>query len=136
MSSHSIVRGFNPGGAPSSYRSQTHLAVHAQPTPILKTSMHYRQSQAASPKKKKGPMFTIGSSSGEEESSLETRYRSSLSEKLHRGDGSDGSAGKKQTTFKEEVAIGRAAGHSPVFESDDEDEEISESAIDDDDDDS
>ncbi|KAK3678566.1 hypothetical protein LTR78_001864 [Recurvomyces mirabilis] len=133
MSTHSIVRGFVPGGAPSSYRSQTHLPVHVQPTPILKNSPSYRHSEV--PKKKKGPMFTIGTSSGEDESSLETRYRSSLSESLRRPDGSDGSAGsKKQTTFKEEVAIGRAAEHSPVFESDDEDDEVSESAIDDDDD--
>ncbi|KAK3668235.1 hypothetical protein LTR22_000920 [Elasticomyces elasticus] len=136
MSTHSIVRGFNPSGAPSSYRSQTHLAVHAQPTPILKTSAQYRQAQASLPKqKKKGPMFTIGTSSGEEESSLETRYRSSLSESLKRSDGSDSSTGaKKKTTFKEEVAIGRAAESGSALESDTEDEDVSESATDEDDD--
>ncbi|TKA67608.1 hypothetical protein B0A55_09784 [Friedmanniomyces simplex] len=134
MSTHSIVRGFNPAGAPSSYRSQTHLAVHAQPTPILKTSAQYQQAQASLPKKKKGPMFTIGTSSGEEESSLETRYKSSLSASLKRSDGSDSSAGgKKKTTFKEEVAVGRAAADNAVY-SDEEDDEISESAIEDDDD--
>ncbi|KAK5108430.1 hypothetical protein LTR62_008317 [Meristemomyces frigidus] len=133
MSTHSIVRGFVAGGAPSSYRSQTHLAAHMPPTPILKNSPSYRQTEI--PRKKKGPMFTIGTSSGEDESSLETRYRSSMSDNIRRPDGSDGSTGsKKQTTFKEEVAIGRAAEHSPVFESDDEDDEVSESAIDDDDD--
>lgn len=79
-------------------------------------------------------MFTIGTSSGEEESSLESHmYRSSLSESIRRG-GSSASS-KKQTSFKDEVLVGRAAEHSPVFEeSDDEDEEVSESAIEDDDD--
>lgn len=125
MSTHSIVRGFTPGGAPSSYRSQTNLA--AQPTPILKTSPKYQPAQP----RKKGAMFTIGTSSGEDESSLDSHmYKSSLSESLKNR------ANKKQTSFKDEIAIGRAAAarHSPVFESDDEDEEVSESAIDDDDD--
>ncbi|KAM0723924.1 hypothetical protein Q7P37_000915 [Cladosporium fusiforme] len=125
MSTHSIIRGFKPGGAPSSYRSQTNLA--SQPTPILKTSPKYQPSQP----KKKGAMFTIGTSSGEDESSLDSHmYKSSLSESLKTRES------KKQTSFKDEVAIGRAASrHSPVFdESDDEDEEISESAIEDDDD--
>jgi hypothetical protein len=124
MSTHSIVRGFKPGGATSSYRSQTNLA--AQPTPILKTSPKYQPSHP----KKKPAMFTIGTSSGEDESSLDSHmYKSSLSESLKNREA------KKQTSFKDEVAIGRAASrHSPVFESDDEDEEISESAIDDDDD--
>ncbi|KAK0860421.1 hypothetical protein LTR87_017314 [Friedmanniomyces endolithicus] len=136
MSTHSIVRGFNPAGAPSSYRSQTHLAVHAQPTPILKTSPHYQQSQSSMPKKKKGPMFTIGTSSGEEESSLETRYKSSSFVGVKRADGSDSSTGgKKKTTFKEEVAIGRAAADNALY-SEEDDTEISESAIEDDDDDS
>jgi len=132
-SSHSIVRGFVPGGAPSSYRSQTHLA--AQPTPILKSSPHYQQ---AMPRKKKGPMFTIGTSSGEDDSSFERHmsYKSSLSERLQHPNGSSGSDdSKKQTSFKEEVAVGRAASReSPVFESDEEDDEVSESAIEDDDD--
>lgn len=125
MSTHSIIRGFTPGGAPSSYRSQTNLA--AQPTPILKTSPKYQPAQP----RKKGAMFTIGTSSGEDESSLESHmYKSSLSESLRNR------SNKKTTSFKDEVAIGRAAAarHSPVFESDDEDEEVSESAIDDDDD--
>jgi hypothetical protein len=124
MSTHSIVRGFKPGGATSSYRSQTNLA--ARPTPILKTSPKYQPSLP----KKKPAMFTIGTSSGEDEGSLESHMcKSSLSESLKNRDS------KKQTSFKDEVAIGRAASrHSPVFESDDEDEEISESAIDDDDD--
>lgn len=132
MSGHSIIRGFVAGGAPSSYRSQTNLA--AQPTPILKNSPR----PTASKSRKKGAMFTIGTSSGEEESSLEHRFKSNISESLKRPSSHyHGSSSKKQTSFKEEVAIGRAAEHSPVFESDDEDEDaVSESAIDDDDDDS
>lgn len=131
MSTHSIVRGFVPGGAPSSYRSQTNLA--AQPTPILKTSPHFAQMKGA---KKKGPMFTIGTSSGEEESSLESHmYRSQLSESFRRpASNLSGSSSRKQTSFKDEVAVGRAAHHDAVFESDEEDEEVSESAIEDDDD--
>lgn len=136
MSTHSIVRGFVPGGAPSSYRSQTNLA--AQPTPILKTSSHY---QAAQPKKK-GPMFTIGTSSGEDESSLDSHMykpsisKSSLSESLKRSADGRGGDVKKQTSFKDEIAVARAAAarHSPVFESDDEDDDVSESAIEDEDD--
>ncbi|KAK4508300.1 hypothetical protein PRZ48_002038 [Zasmidium cellare] len=129
MSTHSIVRGFVPGGAPSSYRSQTNLAS-TQPTPILKTSPQYRP--MAPPKVKKGPMFTIGTSSDEGESSLESHmYRSHLSESLKRGSSLHSDNSKKQTSFKDEVAVAR---NSPVFESDDEDEEVSESAIEDDDD--
>jgi len=57
-------------------------------------------------------------------------YKSSLSESLRNRNT------KKTTSFKDDIAVGRAAAarHSPVFESDDEDEEVSESAIDDDDD--
>lgn len=130
MSQHSIVRGFVPGGAPSSYRSQTNLAP--QPTPILRTSPSYHQAKP----KKKGPVFTIGTSSGEDESSFESHmYKSSLSESLKRGSNIGSASSRKQTSFKEEVSVGRAAEHSPVFEeSDDEDEEVSESAIEDDDD--
>lgn len=132
MSTHSIVRGFNLGGAPSSYRSQTNLAP--QPTPILRTSPSYHQSKP----KKKGAMFTIGTSSGEDESSFESHmYKSSLSESLKRGSNLSSGSCRKQTSFKDEVSVGRAAEHSPVFEeSDDEDDEVSESAIEDDDDDS
>ncbi|SMR51827.1 unnamed protein product [Zymoseptoria tritici ST99CH_3D1] len=130
MSSHSIVRGFTPGGAPSSYRSQTTLAT--QPTPILKTSSQYRQQ----PPKRKGPMFTIGTSSGEDESSLESHmHRSNLSESLRQSGSLTSTGSKKKASFKDEVAVARPAQYSSVFGSDDEDEDgVSESAIDDDDD--
>lgn len=130
VGTHSVVRGFTPGGAPSSYRSQTHLAA-AQPTPILKSSPQYQQALP----KKKGAMFTIGTSSGEDESSLDKHmsYKSSLSERIKSGqENSIRERGHKTTSFKEEVEA--ASRHSPVFESDDEDEEVSESAIEDEDD--
>lgn len=126
MSTHSIIRGFVPGGAPSSYRSQTNL--HAQPTPILKSTNNH----SARPKKK-GPMFTIGTSSGEDESSLESHmYKNSIPESVPQAPLHSG--GNKQTSFGGVAVVGRAAEHSPVFESDDEDDEVSESAIEDDDD--
>lgn len=132
MSTHNIIRGFVPGGASSSYRSQTNLAT--QPTPILKNSRSFRQ---PAPPKKKGPMFTIGTSSGEDESSLESHmHRSVLSDGL-RAPGSQNSDGsKKQASFQDELSIAQAvaARHSPVFESDDDEDDISESAIEDDDD--
>lgn len=129
MSTHSIIRGFVPGGAPSSYRSQTNLA--AQPTPILKTSPTYRNP----PLKKKGAMFTIGTSSGEDESSLDSHMlRSNISESLRHPSSFNSSESKKRTAFTDEVAVAKAAEYSSVFGSDDEDEDVSESAIEDDDD--
>nr|OQO28460.1 hypothetical protein B0A51_05539 [Rachicladosporium sp. CCFEE 5018] len=127
VSTHSIIRGFTPGGAPSSYRSQTNLA--ALPTPILKTSSQYQPPQA----RRKAPMFQIGTSSGEEESSLDSHMHSykgsSLSASLRLREA------RKQTSFKEEVTVALPAPtHSPVFESEDEDDDASESAIEDDDD--
>ncbi|EME49629.1 hypothetical protein DOTSEDRAFT_68419 [Dothistroma septosporum NZE10] len=131
MSGHSIVHGFTK---PSSYRSHTNLAS-TQPTPILKTtSPHLGQ-----PPPEKRAKFILGSgSSAEDESSLETHMlRSALSESLKSSNGTlQSSKGKKQTSFKDEIAVARAAAarHSPVFESDDEEDEVSESAIEDDDD--
>jgi len=84
-------------------------------------------------------MFTIGTSSAEDESSFDSamhKHPSLLAKNLHRPENSSGSSdgSRKQLSFKEEVAVGRAAEDSAVFESDDEDEEVSESAIEDDDD--
>ena len=69
--------------------------------------------------KKKCATFTIGTPLGGEESPR--RPNSNLS----------ASRSKKKTSFKDEVAVGRAATHRLVFESDDEDEDVSESAIED-----
>ncbi|KAM3415846.1 hypothetical protein BST61_g9351 [Cercospora zeina] len=82
-------------------------------------------------------MFQIGTSSGEEESSLENHMkRSVLSDNLKAPGSQTSNGSQKHASFKEEVSVGRAASHrhSPVFESDDEDDDVSESAIEDDDD--
>ncbi|PNS16223.1 hypothetical protein CAC42_6330 [Sphaceloma murrayae] len=127
MSTHDVVRGFVPGGAPSSYRSQTQLAT--QPTPILK---HTHRAMPSRPKQK-GPMFTLGASSGEEESSLESHlYKSSISsisEGLHKH------GERRQASFRDDNLVSKIQD-SPVFESDDEDddEDVSEGVIEDDED--
>jgi hypothetical protein len=128
MSSHNIVRGFRPE-VPSSYRSQTNLAA-TQPTPILKTSPQYRPDRLNRPKK--GATFTLGASSGEDESSLDS----------HMGRNSVGSLStgmppppKKHASFRD-IIQDRAITDSPVFEeSDDEDDDDAfESVIEEDED--
>ncbi|KAK5017125.1 hypothetical protein LTR39_001715 [Cryomyces antarcticus] len=127
MSGHSIVRGFAPGGAPSTYRSRTQLAP--QPTPILKTSIHHRPD----PSKKKGPMFTLGGgSSTKEENSFPDSGASKVADRFAKRV----SSGKKHPSFKDEIENIRSSvvENENPFESDSEDDEedISESAIDDD----
>jgi len=131
ITSHSVVRGFSPGQS-SSYRSHTHLA----PTPVPAVSAAHTKSEIQP--KKKGGMFLLGGSSGEDESSFEEQManrlpRSSLSDGLKRP-----LDNRKQTSFKDEVEARTidesAAEDEEVFESDD--ENVSESAIDDDDDES
>lgn len=126
ITSHSVIRGFSPGCS-SSYRSHTNLA----PTPVPGESAAHAKVDLS---KKKGGVFFLGGSSGDDESSLDDHMshrapRSSLSDGLKR----------KQTTFKDEVEARTidegAIEDEEVFESDD-DEDISESAIEDDDDDS
>ncbi|KAG9762491.1 DUF1752-domain-containing protein, partial [Aureobasidium melanogenum] len=128
MSTHNIVRGFRPE-VPSSYRSQTNLAA-TQPTPILKTSPQYRPDRLN--RQKKGATFTLGASSGEEESSLDS----------HMGRNSVGSLStgmpqppKKHASFRD-IIQDRAITDSPVFEeSDDEDDDDAfESVIEEDED--
>jgi hypothetical protein len=137
--SHSVIRGFSPGHASSSYRSQSNLA----PTPAPSKSILHQKSEAA---KKKTGMFTLGGSSGDDESSFEERMsfrpkHSSLSEGLTH----DHLHAKKQTSFREEVESRqfktiKEGTHEDddAIESDDdeEEEEVSESAIEDDDDES
>ena len=129
--SHSVVRGFSPSQISSSFRSHTHLA----PTPVpTKSSLHSRSEH---PKDKKN-MFTLGGSSGEDESSFEEKmigqqpHQSGLSAGLKRS-----SPDKKQTSFKDEVESRTISNRSHedegVFESDD-DEDVSESAIEDEED--
>ncbi|QKX58621.1 uncharacterized protein TRUGW13939_05746 [Talaromyces rugulosus] len=79
----SIVRGFSPSQISSSYRSTSRLA--AEQDQVSKTQLQ----QKTTPTKRKGGMFTLGGSSGDDESSFEERmtpnaHRSSLSEELSR----------------------------------------------------
>ncbi|KAI9702853.1 MAG: hypothetical protein M1836_008067 [Candelina mexicana] len=131
LNSHSVVRGFS-SEKPSSYRSQSRLA----PAPIPQSINATKEDQ----QKRKGAIFMLGGSSGEDESSLEEH----MSYRPHRSSLSDGLkqplTRRKQTSFKDEV-VTRTINEGTheddeVFESDDEDDEdvVSESAIDDDDD--
>lgn len=105
----SIVRGFSPSQISSSYRSNTRLAAADQSSGTAKMTFQ----QKLAPSKRKGGMFTLGGSSGDDESSFEERmtpnpHRSSLSEELSRRPTShattDGvSPSKKVTSFRDEV---------------------------------
>ncbi|KAL5339433.1 hypothetical protein BJX70DRAFT_152411 [Aspergillus crustosus] len=131
IKSPSIIRGFSPSQISSSYRSQHRLSSDSGTT---KTQVPAK----LSPLKKKGGMFTLGGSSGDDdESSFEDRmmhapHRSSLTDQLGRP-GSNLNP-KKITTFKEQVKSikdRRRANDEDAIETDD---DISESAIEDDED--
>ncbi|KAL4817502.1 hypothetical protein BDW67DRAFT_174703 [Aspergillus spinulosporus] len=136
IKSPSIVRGFSPSQISSSYRSQPRLSSDPDTT---KTQVPAK----LSPLKKKGNMFTLGGSSGDEdESSFEDRmmqapHRSSLSDQLEKRPGSNLNPKNKVTTFKEQVGNlksmkDRQGGNDEdAIETDD---DISESAIEDDED--
>ncbi|KAL4804506.1 hypothetical protein BDV18DRAFT_32058 [Aspergillus unguis] len=135
IKSPSIVRGFSPSQISSSYRSQARLSSDAGTT---KTQVPAK----LSPLKKKGNMFTLGGSSGDDdESSFEDRmmhatHHSSLSDQLEKRPGSNLNP-KKVTTFKEQV--GNLKSMKDLRSDNDEDaietdDDISESAIEDDED--
>lgn len=130
--SPSIVRGFSPSQVSSSYRSQPKLAADNSPARELPVK--------PSPLKKKGNMFTLGGSSGDDdESSFEDRmsmrrpHRSSLSDELGKSGISNASPSKK-ASFREQM---KSNPIKPIKERDPEnvedaietDDEISESAI-------
>ena len=127
LSCHSVVRGFSPNNASSSYRSSVHLTPADAPS---KAAIRVRPESV-----KKGNGFMLGGSSGEDESSFEERMQSqpqqsSLTAALK--------PPQKQLSFRE-VVESRKMGHKShededVFESDDEND-VSDSAIDDSDDD-
>ncbi|CBX96130.1 hypothetical protein IAQ61_001308 [Plenodomus lingam] len=137
MSHHSVVRGFEPGLISTSVRSSTNL----NPTPILKKTSSFvakpLPSSKAEPMKKKQPMFTLGGSSEEENSSSLEAYslaqRSSLSEHMRKA---PPPAMRKTTSFKNEVSTRTfqdiASESEGAIESDSEDE-YDESAIEEDD---
>ncbi|OAG00163.1 DUF1752-domain-containing protein [Paraphaeosphaeria sporulosa] len=83
VSAHSVVHGFDPSRISTSVRSSTNL----NPTPILKSSFISKPPPSrAEPVRKKAPMFTLGGSSDEDNSSSLEAYslakRSSLSDNL------------------------------------------------------
>ncbi|MCJ1309810.1 hypothetical protein MMC25_003471 [Agyrium rufum] len=121
LTSHSVVRGFSPGNT-SSFRSYTHLA----PTPILKSSLQ-KSSMASKAETKKGGVFFLGASSGEDESSFEEKM-ASLQPSANRS--SRLGPSKKQTSFKAEVesrqAQQRSHENENVFESDEDEEDEEE----------
>ncbi|KAI9367756.1 hypothetical protein BJX61DRAFT_537800 [Aspergillus egyptiacus] len=133
--SPSIVRGFSPSQISSSYRSQPRLSTDSGAT---KTQVPAKMS----PLKKKGGMFTLGCSSGDDdESSFEDRmihgpHHSSLTDQLGRP-GSKLNPKNKITSFKEQVGNlksmkeRRGDNDEDAVETDD---DISESAIEDDED--
>ena len=116
--SHSVVRGFSPTHISSSYRSSTLLAPSSLPA---KPIIHLQSEEPRT-----GGMFTIGGSSGEDDSSFDDQMsrqprQSSLTAGLKRPPTS-----KKQTSFRDEVES-RTINHKSltdeeVFESDDEDD--------------
>jgi hypothetical protein len=134
MSQHSVVRGFEPGHISTSIRSSTNL----NPTPILKTSSFVARPppSKAEPTKKKQPMFTLGGSSDEDNSSSLEAYsmthRSSLSETLKRA----APPMRKITSFSNQVSTRTlqdlASESEGAIETDSEDEP-DESAIEEDD---
>lgn len=101
FSAHSVVHGFAPGRVSTSIRSST---TNLNPTPILKNSFVARPPPSkAEPMKKKQPMFTLGGSSDEDNSSSLEAYsmtkRSSLSDNLKRS-----GLNKKMASFKNEIS--------------------------------
>lgn len=136
--SPSIVRGFSPSQISSSYRSSPRLAVE-QPSSAPRGAVPPKLPLA----KRKPGMFTLGGSSGDDESSFEERmgpnpHRSSLSEELSKPGARPGpSPSKKVASFTNEI---ESRTIKPIKEGDEDaietdDEEISESAIEDDEDD-
>lgn len=136
ISSHSVVHGFDPSRISTSVRSSTNLA----PAPILKNSLAVKPPPSkAEPMRKKQPIFTLGGSSDEDNSSSLEAYslaqRSSLSDHLRKS-----GLVRKTTSFKNEVITrtiqdatseeSEAAGESAI---ESESEEDSENAIEDED---
>lgn len=136
IKSPSIVRGFSPSQISSSYRSQAKLA--SDPSPAKSTTP-----LKPSPLKKKGGMFTLGGSSGDDdESSFEDR----MATKAPQGNvvnespkiTSHPSPAKKVASFSDHVTSRTIRQpKSPTGPDEDAietDDEVSESAIEDDED--
>ncbi|KAJ5899446.1 hypothetical protein N7495_004190 [Penicillium taxi] len=136
VKSPSVIRGFSPSLISSSFRSQGRLAP--EPSPTHATT----QLVKPSPFNKKGGMFTLGGSSGDDdESSFEDRMvprpslRSSMTGSgLRPNTSHPATPSKKVASFSDEVrshVIRPTHADEDAIETDD---EISESAIEDDED--
>ncbi|KAL1610780.1 hypothetical protein SLS60_002451 [Paraconiothyrium brasiliense] len=100
VSAHSVVHGFDPSRISTSVRSSTNL----NPTPILKSSFISKPPPSkAEPMRKKAPVFTLGGSSDEDNSSSLEAYslakRSSLSDSIHKA-----GLARKNLSFNNQVS--------------------------------
>lgn len=135
--SPSVVRGFSPSHISSSFRSQPRLSIDPSPS---RSATQLRPS----PLKKKGGMFTLGGSSGDDdESSFEERMGPQvvkenatggvLKPKSHLS-----SSTKKTASFSNQVSSHIIPNSKDISRSDEDaietDDEVSESAIEDDED--
>lgn len=136
IKSPSIVRGFSPSHISSSFRSHTNLAANSSPSGATV------QQLKPSPFKKKGGMFTLGGSSGDDdESSFEDRMGPKAPQDNPTVGGlkpatSNPSPSKKVASFSDHVDTIRPS-KSPLPSDEDAietDDEVSESAIEDDED--
>ncbi|KAL9113557.1 MAG: hypothetical protein Q9227_002295 [Pyrenula ochraceoflavens] len=132
MKSSSVVRGFSPSHISSSLRSKTSLAP-ARPSPVQPKALPSKAENG----RKKQAVFTLGSSSGEDDgSSFEERVASLHPQRSSLSDGLNKSIqGKKQTSFRD-IVESRTIQESGEDNEDAiaSDDDISDSAIDDDDD--
>lgn len=136
VKSPSIIRGFSPSHISSSFRSNTNLAAKSSPSGATV------QPPKPSPLKKKGGMFTLGGSSGDDdESSFEDRMGPKALQNNPTVGGlkpttSNPSPSKKVASFSDHVDTIRPT-KSPLRSDEDAietDDEVSESAIEDDED--
>ncbi|CAG8417894.1 unnamed protein product [Penicillium salamii] len=135
IKSPSIVRGFSPSQISSSFRSQPRLSIDPSPS---RSATQMRPS----PLKKKGGMFTLGGSSGDDdESSFEERMAPQVAQEKATGglkpkNGNPNST-KKTASFSNQVSshvIPNSDDISPDEDAIETDDEVSESAIEDDED--
>lgn len=109
LSTHNVVRGFLPGGAPSSYRSQTQLAPEPLSVPAVSPAA------AAIRRGKKGAFFTLGTSSEDEAGSMGSQRQVALSPPQKN---TSQGCNLKHASFADDNVVTKVHS-SPVFESED-----------------
>ncbi|KAJ5237461.1 hypothetical protein N7489_007552 [Penicillium chrysogenum] len=135
VKSTSIVRGFSPSHISSSFRSQPRLSI--EPSPSRSATQ-----LKPSPLKKKGGMFTLGGSSGDDdESSFEERMVPQAGQENATGalkPKNNTDPTKKTASFSNQVSSHIIPNSKDISRSDEDaietDDEVSESAIEDDED--